>query len=76
MRRLGQRLSTAALLVLVAAAPVAAAEAFASATEIRPLLLGTEVPAVEVLGLDGKPVDLRAVIGSKDAVVIFYRGGW
>jgi hypothetical protein len=64
------------MLVLLAAAPATAAEAFASATEIRPLLLGTEVPAVEVLGLDGKEVDLAAVIGSKDAVLIFYRGGW
>jgi hypothetical protein len=47
-----------------------------SAQEIQPLLLGTEVPSVEVLSIDGAELNLRKAIGKKPAVVIFYRGGW
>ena len=61
---------------MVTAAPVSAAEAYDSAAEVRPLLIGSEVPSVEVLTLDGDSVDLKSVVGDKKAVVIFYRGGW
>jgi hypothetical protein len=65
------------LTALVAAAPAWGAPKVAySPTEIHPLLIGSEVPSVEVLALDGAAVDLRQVIGKKPAVVIFYRGGW
>lgn len=70
------RLTAGVALALIAAAPVVAAEAYASPTEVRPLLIGSEVPSVEVLALDGTSVDLKSVVGDKKAVVIFYRGGW
>ena len=58
------------------AAQVFAADAYGSPAEIHPLLLGSEVPSVEVLALDGTSVDLKSVVAKKRAVVIFYRGGW
>jgi len=66
----------AALLLCAAALPVGAAEAFDSPAEVRPLLLGSAVPSVDVLGLDGTAVDLKEVVGKRDVVLIFYRGGW
>lgn len=73
----GARILAAATLVVAAmAAPLLGAKAFYSPSEVRPLLIGTEVPSVEVLALDGAKVDLRKLIGKKPAVVIFYRGGW
>lgn len=60
----------------LASVPASGAQAYASPAEVHPLLLGSEVPSVEVLALDGTAVDLKAVVGDKRAVVIFYRGGW
>lgn len=48
----------------------------ASPTEIRPLLLGSEVPSVAVRDVDGKDADLRAVVAGKPTLLVFYRGGW
>ncbi len=62
--------------VVVAASPATGAEAFSSPTEVQPLLIGTEVPSVDVLRLDGTAVNLRDVVGDTKTVVIFYRGGW
>jgi len=75
-RRFTQSLWAWALLVGLASVPAAAAEVYDSATEVRPLLIGSEVPSVSVLALDGSAVNLRDVIGKKKAVVVFYRGGW
>lgn len=70
-------LAAASLTVLaLGAAQVFAADAYGSPAEVHPLLLGSEVPSVEVLALDGSGVDLKSVVGEKRAVVIFYRGGW
>jgi cytochrome oxidase Cu insertion factor (SCO1/SenC/PrrC family) len=73
----------AVTLVLAAAWAVAGAAAArqlpspaASPTEIRPLLLGTEVPTVAVRGIDGEDADLRAVVAGKPTLLVFYRGGW
>jgi hypothetical protein len=67
------------LLVAGATAPAAArqlATPAPSATEIRPLLLGAEVPAAPVRGLDGEATDLRSVVLGKPTLLLFYRGGW
>jgi hypothetical protein len=45
-------------------------------TEIRPLLIGAEVPSVEVRDIDGRPVELSALVDGKRTLLIFYRGGW
>ncbi|HJU38013.1 MAG TPA: peroxiredoxin-like family protein [Tahibacter sp.] len=45
-------------------------------TSVRPLLLGSPVPAVDVTRLDGTSVPLRELVGSQRSVIVFYRGGW
>ncbi len=75
-RQLARSLWVWALLVAPASVQASAAEAYGSAGEVRPLLIGTPVPSVPVLALDGSALDLRDVIGKKRAVVVFYRGGW
>lgn len=47
-----------------------------SPTAIRPLLLGSEVPAAQVQTLDGEAADLRAIVAGKPSLLLFYRGGW
>ena len=40
------------------------------------MLLGSEVPAAEVRGLDGEATDLRAIVAGKKTLLVLYRGGW
>jgi hypothetical protein len=48
----------------------------AAATEIRPLLLGSEVPPASVRSLEGEDADLRSIVAGKPTLLVFYRGGW
>jgi len=47
-----------------------------SATDGRPLLIGSSVPSVNLQDVDGKPFDLGGAVKTQPTVVIFYRGGW
>ena len=47
-----------------------------SAGEIRPLLIGAEVPQAPLRDADGEAFDLLAEVKKKPTVLIFYRGGW
>ena len=86
MRKRGLRLSgpgvalVGACLVaggLPSAGDIHAAEAVpGSPTSVRPLLVGGEVPSVDVLRPDGSSLDLQEEAGKQPTVVIFYRGGW
>ncbi len=67
-----RRTLLAAALLALALVPAHAA-APASASEIRPLLIGSAVPEATVQTLDGESVQLS---GDDPAVLIFYRGGW
>jgi len=53
-----------------------AGDVAASAVEIRPLLVGSQVPEAQVRTVDGAAVGLRETIGDRPAVLVFYRGGW
>jgi hypothetical protein len=86
MRKRGRRLSAPGVL-LAGACLVAvgfpwggglwAAEGVpGSPTGVRPLLIGSEVPSVDVLRPDGSPLDLREEAAKQPTVLIFYRGGW
>jgi hypothetical protein len=44
--------------------------------DVRPLLIGAQVPAVEVRTLDDASVDLQKVVLGKRTLLLFYRGGW
>jgi hypothetical protein len=78
-RSFGRRLLVAAALAagLAGAAGARQLEAPAgSPAEIRPLLLGSEVPAAEVRDLDGKPADLAQLVDGRKTMLVVYRGGW
>ncbi|HUP25133.1 MAG TPA: hypothetical protein VNB06_19610 [Thermoanaerobaculia bacterium] len=70
--------------LLVASICLAAGSSFArqlatpagSPTEIRPLLIGSEVPSAEVRSVDGQAADLREIVLGKPTLLLFYRGGW
>ena len=61
---------------LVCASPVLAADVPASAEDVRPLLVGSAVPEVELPATDGGVVDLAAAARAQPTILIFYRGGW
>jgi len=72
--------------IVIAAASIALASAvFAQAPDgplperaedVRPLLIGSQVPAVEVRTLDDETVDLQKVVLGERTILLFYRGGW
>ncbi len=47
-----------------------------SADQIRPLLLGSEMPDAAMQTIDGKPTRLKHQVNGKPTVLVFYRGGW
>jgi hypothetical protein len=73
-----------AISLLVVSICLAAGSSFArqlaspasSPTEIRPLLIGSEVPSAEVRSVDGRAADLREIVLGKPTLLLFYRGGW
>jgi len=67
--------SVLALAVLLAA-PAMAQEIAPSATQLRPLLVGSTAPDVQLRRIDGTPVSLKTALSGRPGVVIFYRGGW
>lgn len=72
-----QRIIILTLLFLLALPAVAADAGLASApNQVRPLLLGSAMPDVDLKTLDGKPTTLKAQVAGKPTVLVFYRGGW
>ena len=69
-------LAAAAVLTLAAGTTFAAADVAASADEVRPPLVGSSAPEVEVQTVDGVTVALSELVSSQPSIVIFYRGGW
>ena len=65
-----------AALVCATASSAPAADVPASADHVRPLLVGSFVPEVELPAVDGGNVDLLASARAKPTILIFYRGGW
>ena len=72
------RLILGSVLVVAAASTSVglAASAPTSAAEIRPLLVGAEVPAVTLKTPGGKDTELRKLVAQQPSILIFYRGGW
>lgn len=44
--------------------------------DISPLLIGESIPAISLLDAAGKSVNLNMAVAEKQAILIFYRGGW
>ena len=70
------RHALAVLMLTAASGWAAAAEIAASATEIRPILLGSKLPDVALRTLEGEATTLARQVGGKPAILVFYRGGW
>ena len=70
------RHALAVLMLTAASGWAAAAEIAASATEIRPILLGSKMPDVALRTVEGKPTTLARQVAGKPAILVFYRGGW
>ena len=43
---------------------------------VAPLPVGSRVPSVQVETVDGRVVDLAALVREQGALLVFYRGGW
>lgn len=54
----------------------AAAEPAAAQTDVRPLLIGAEVPQLVLRTAEGGEFDLNGAIAEQPTILIFYRGGW
>lgn len=48
----------------------------ASANEVTPLLISSEIPDVTVKNIDGETVNLRDKVYEQPSILVFYRGGW
>ena len=58
------------------AADSTAGQVASSASEARPLEVGSKIPAASLLTADGRPFSLRDAVAKQPTVLIFYRGGW
>jgi len=47
-----------------------------TAEKVTPLAVGSRVPKVNVMTIEGKAVDLPKLLFAQPTVLIFYRGGW
>ncbi|MGI2257980.1 peroxiredoxin-like family protein [Shewanella sp. GXUN23E] len=64
------------LWLVLGSVTVAQAEIAADAVSVAPLLNGETVPSLTLQDIDGKNVDLTAVVSQRPCVLFFYRGGW
>ena len=53
-----------------------AAETPESANLVNPLLIGGEIPAVELVNMKGETVNLQEMAKKKASVIVFFRGAW
>jgi peroxiredoxin len=45
-------------------------------TDVSPLLIGEKIPALTLPDVSGTSVSLAELVGKRQTVLIFYRGGW
>ena len=77
MRRTARLVLAPAVAALVlSVGTIAAGGVAASPDQVRPLLIGAEVPELTLTAADGTAFDLSAVTGEQRAIIVFYRGGW
>ena len=57
-------------------APATFAAPAASSDAVTPALIGTQVPALTLRDVDGKPFDLQVAVAKAPTILVFYRGGW
>lgn len=64
------------LLFLLVSLVAAAEDLPDDPARIRPVLVGSQVPKVQLTALDGEAVQLHQLLGGQPALLVFYRGGW
>lgn len=47
-----------------------------SADKVTPLLIGSQIPDVQLKTVNGKTISLRNEVSKQPTILIFYRGGW
>ena len=63
--------------ILIISALVIVNFAFArNASEVTPLLIGSEIPVASLVNKDGERIELSTILEGKRTIIIFYRGGW
>lgn len=66
----------ALVLAALLAVPSFAQEVAPSASQVRPLLVGSAAPDAQMRRIDGTSISLKTALAGRPGVVIFYRGGW
>lgn len=69
-------LPLAAATLLLASFSAAQSSVPDSASDAKPLTVGTKAPSAKLKGIDGNELKLKDVIAGKPTVLIFYRGDW
>ena len=47
-----------------------------SPDDVRPLMVGAEIPELTLTTGEGEAFDLNAAIAADPTILLFYRGGW
>jgi peroxiredoxin len=63
-------------MLLLVSQHIAASELASAPDQVRPILLGSAMPNVNLKTAAGKPLTLKNAVNGKPAVLVFYRGGW
>ncbi len=71
--KLNQLIQAVALLLL---ASMAWAEIYPDASQVQPLLPGSEIPAFKLMDVSGETITVDPGALEKPIVLTFYRGGW
>ena len=62
--------------VLLCFIAVGTSQVAEKAEDISPLLIGEEMPSVEIISINGESESLSDIVARQRSVVLFYRGGW
>jgi|AntRauTorckE6833_2_1112554.scaffolds.fasta_scaffold00090_30 peroxiredoxin len=64
------------LLFLISVPLLQAQDYAASADQVTPLLISSQIPNVSLTSIEGESVNLRNMASQKPTILVFYRGGW
>ena len=70
--------TTFAVLTCLAAPAIVEGQAVlpSSPGQVRPLMVGAPMPAVQLQTASGEDFDLGSAIAAKPTILVFYRSGW
>jgi len=71
-----QKLSSLIILLIITFSGYGQSNVPVNPNDISPLLIGEELPHLQLKDIKGQPVNLKSLYQSKPVVLIVYRGGW